>query len=169
MPDLYQKPATVQPQRGFTLLEIMAALAILALAMTAVLGGVTQHANHAGYLKEKTIALWIARNRMVETHLEQSWPKEGRSDGETAMAGSDWAWQMEVKATPDEDLRRVEIRIESPNDRGELIQLTGFIPREPLVGIQPRPLITQQGSDGLDSENPQPGNTTQTPGFLPTQ
>lgn len=119
-------------QRGFTLLEVVTAVLILAISMTALITWATESADRTGLLREKAIANWVAHNRMVEIHLEAAWPNLGNSNGEYELAGQSWPWRMEVKETPDEMIRRIDLFIDSPNGRGQLFALSGFVPPEPL-------------------------------------
>lgn len=112
---------------GFTLIEILAAVAVLAIALAAIISGMARFADNAGYLKQKTLALWVAHNRLSELELEPAWPAEGRSDGESDMAGVKWKWFVEVKKTPDERLRRVDIRVQMTGREGDLAKLSSFI------------------------------------------
>ena len=114
---------------GFTLLEVMVALTVVALGMMAAFTTVTQSASTAVYLRDKTVANWIAMNRIAEMRLEPVWPDEGDSDGEVELAGQVWTWTAEVSATPVENLRRVDVTV-SLGDGGEdrtLVTLVGFI------------------------------------------
>ncbi|HTE41188.1 MAG TPA: type II secretion system minor pseudopilin GspI, partial [Steroidobacteraceae bacterium] len=72
---------------GFTLIEVMAALIIVSLGMLAVIQAVSQTANNTAYLREKTIAHWVAMNRLTEFRLTQQSPPIGESSGEVEMAG----------------------------------------------------------------------------------
>jgi len=113
--------------RGFTLIEMLAAVAVLAIAMAAILSGMARHANNAAYLREKTVALGVAHNRLTEIELERSWPDVGKSDGDVEMAGAEWTWKVEVQKTPDDQLRRVDIEVLPPERQTPAIRLSGFI------------------------------------------
>ena len=76
-------PASRLPPHGFTLIEILVAVTVLAVAMGAIISGMARFAANAGYLREKTVALWVAHNRLTEIELEPSWPSVGKSDGAT--------------------------------------------------------------------------------------
>lgn len=116
--------------RGFTLVEVLVAVAVLAIAMAAVIGAMARQADNAGYLKRKTIAMWVARNRLAEIQLEAAAPGVGRADGRVEMGGVEWRWDSVARNTEDPRLRRVDIEVrgpaQAPSD-GPLAQLTGFI------------------------------------------
>ncbi len=98
-------------QTGFTLVEVLVATAVLALALTVFITGGTQYAGHAHYIQEKTLAQWVARNRMVEYDTDPQWPDTGRDDGTVEMGGREWEWQSEVEETQDPVVRRVDIQV----------------------------------------------------------
>lgn len=115
--------------RGFTLIEVLIAVTILAIAMGAVISGMARYAANAGALREKTVALWVAHNRLSEIDLEPGWPALGKSDGEVEMAGVDWRWFVTVSETPDPDVRRVEIRVQAAgrDKDGDAALLSSFV------------------------------------------
>lgn len=117
----------MKSSRGFTLIEVLAAVAVLAIALAAIMSGMARYADSAGYLREKTIALWVAHNRLTEIELNPQWPAIGNSDGTTDLAGSTWKWSAEVKTTPDARLRRIDISVKRPDRDASLIQISSFI------------------------------------------
>lgn len=115
-------------QRGFLLVEILLGLLILAIVLAAVISAVAQQANNAGAVKQKTLALWVAHNRLTEFQLQSEWPDFGNSSGEAKMSGLEWRWEAQVSKTEDENLRRVAIRIIDPEDAERAIaELDGFL------------------------------------------
>lgn len=97
--------------RGFTLIEVLIALTIVALSAGALLGAVTSSASNVIYLKEKTLAEWVALNRLTEVRIAVDMPAEGRRKGNTTMAGMRWEWEEEVTELPVvEGLFRVDVR-----------------------------------------------------------
>jgi len=100
-----------KPGRGFTLIELVVALAVLAIGMTAVLHSASQ-AGHAGtFLKQKTIAHWVASNKAAELSINREWPGPGVSTGTETMANQTWQWETEVRNTAVPELRLVTIRV----------------------------------------------------------
>jgi general secretion pathway protein I len=113
---------------GFTLVEVLAALVIVSLGMLGVIEAVSQTANSGAYLREKTVAHWVAMNRLTEVRLENQQPDIGKSDDEVEMAGRRWRWNMEVTQTPVESMRRIDIEValaDAPKD-SSLASVTGF-------------------------------------------
>ncbi|WP_161966177.1 type II secretion system minor pseudopilin GspI [Steroidobacter cummioxidans] len=113
---------------GFTLIEVLVALIVVGLGMLAVIQTVSQTANNTSYIREKTIAHWIAMNQLTKVRLEPNAPALDKSSDEVKMAGRDWRWTMEVKQTPVESIRRIEISVrpsEAP-EKSSLAYISGF-------------------------------------------
>ncbi len=102
-------------QRGFTLLEVMVALAVLAIVMGAMIKVTDSYAFNAGYLQEKTLAQWIAENKAVEYQLKNEFPAVGSKEGEVEMVKVDWQWRVKVSTTDDSRLRRLDISVALKN------------------------------------------------------
>jgi general secretion pathway protein I len=116
--------------KGFTLLEVMVALTIISLSLGALISTSGSHASSAGYLKQKTIAHWVAMNEITQLQLQQAWPGKGDTRGSTEMAGTEWFWTRSVKETEDESARQVEFRIYLDEDRkSSLTRLIGYLSR----------------------------------------
>ncbi|MGH8298636.1 MAG: type II secretion system minor pseudopilin GspI [Steroidobacteraceae bacterium] len=84
--------------RGFTLIEVLVALAIVAIGMAAVLEALTSSANTAVYLQDKTFAEWVALNRIETVRLSGAVPTVGTSNDKIDYAGRSWEWQQTVTA-----------------------------------------------------------------------
>ena len=100
--------------------------------MAAVIGAMARQAGNAGYLKQKTVALWVAHNRLAELQLQGKVQDAGRSDGKVEMGGVEWRWDATVVKTQDQRLRRVDIEVRGPGQtekEGALAQITGFLAR----------------------------------------
>ena len=117
----------MKDENGFTLIEIMVAVVILAIAMAAIISGMARYTGEAAYLREKTIATLVAHNRLTEMQLTPAWPATGESTGDAEMAGQKWTWRAEVKATQDDRLRRVDIHVQLPPQTGDMVSLSGFL------------------------------------------
>jgi general secretion pathway protein I len=97
-------------QRGFTLLEVLIALAIVALSVGALLGTVTSSASSISYLKDKTLAEWVALNRLTEIRIAKIMPDPGKRNGSAEMAGMRWQWEEEVGELPIKGMFRIDVR-----------------------------------------------------------
>jgi general secretion pathway protein I len=114
-----------KPCMGFTLIELMVALTVLAIGMTAVLH-TTSQAGHAGiFLKQKTIAHWVASNKAAELSINREWLEPGVTTGTETMAKQTWQWETEVRNTEVPELRLVIIRVSL--DGEEKASLTTFL------------------------------------------
>lgn len=105
-------------QKGFTLLEVLVALAILTMGLGTVIKVAGGQVSQLAYLKNKTIALWVANNKANEIQLDE-WPGTGTSSGHEFMAGQEWKWKVKVSNTADKDLRRLDIDVNAANEEGE--------------------------------------------------
>lgn len=119
-------------QRGFTLIEVLIALAILALTMPALFYSISTFTNRAMQYQEKTYAQWVALNKVAEARLQTKWPSVGKSDGDTDMAGQSWHWQMDVKSTDDRDVHKLIVKVRpasQDDDNRWASEITAFLGR----------------------------------------
>ena len=119
-------------QRGFTLIEVLVALAIVAIGMAAVLGTLTSSASTVLYLHDKTIAQWVALNHIAETRLTGNQPGIGNTDGDVDYAGQKWHWRQETVATAVQGMVRMDVMVrpaDAPgdNDKGWYVTLSGIM------------------------------------------
>lgn len=116
---------------GFTLLEVLVALAVLALSLAAAIRASGAYVGNQAYLQERTLGHWVARNTLTELQLESQWPGTGTRSDSARMADLDWEWRATISDTSDEDLRRVEISVWlGDKAKGEpLAGLTGYLER----------------------------------------
>lgn len=114
--------------RGFTLVEILVALAIVAVALAAGMRALAQGADTASALKARTLALWVAQNRLAAAQLSTPWPALGNASGEVMQAGSNFVWRASIGSTPNPAFRRIEITVADPATPDyALAQLIGFL------------------------------------------
>ena len=135
--------------RGFTLIEVLVALAIVAIGMAAVMGALTSSANTISYLRDKTFAQWVALNQIANLRLSGQQPPTGNSDGDTDFAGRSWHWRQEVVATQIPGVERIDISVrpadlKAGDDQGWFTTVSGIqgdalgtpSPAVPLWGAQ---------------------------------
>jgi general secretion pathway protein I len=122
------EPRAIRGASGFTLVEILVALAVLAVALSAGMRAVAQSADAATLLKQRTLALWVAQNRLASAQLETPWPALGRREGNAAQANATFVWRETVSATPNPAFRRVEIVVADGAEPEYLLaRLSGFV------------------------------------------
>ncbi|OIR05878.1 putative type II secretion system protein I precursor [mine drainage metagenome] len=118
--------------RGFTLLEVLVALAILAIAMAAVSRTASSSIRNADALRIRVIADWVAQNRLANHQAINDWPSPGIQTGSEDQAGQTYPWQEEVISTPNPTMRRIVVSVYSPADaKLKLRELTGYLVQYP--------------------------------------
>jgi general secretion pathway protein I len=99
---------------GFTLVEVMVALAVVAVALPALLMSLYQQVDSTAYLRDKSMAHMVAANKLAELRIisraRQSLLR-GRDSGVTEMADREWHWWIESRATEVDQFYRFEIRV----------------------------------------------------------
>lgn len=108
---------------GFTLLEVLIALVILALAFSAVFVGISTYARNLLYLQNKTAASWVALNVIAEAQLQvdiQTQPKQ------QLMFNQMWFWTAVIKPTPNPSVQQIDVEVRKTPESGPLIHLIGY-------------------------------------------
>jgi len=115
-------------EKAFTLIEIMVALAIIALTMGAIIENTTASTRNALYLQEKTIATWIAMNQISLVRARREWTSVSNKKGEVEMANREWIWKMQILNTDDPNMRRLNVDVYlADNDSQALASMSGFL------------------------------------------
>jgi len=162
--------ARVVPARGFTLIEVLAALVIVALGMLGVIQAVTQTARNGTYLREKTLAHWIALNVITERRLLPAPPDVSESSDDVEFAGQRWRWTMQVTQTEVESLRRMDVSVRHADrpDAEALVTVTGFygtaigaVGGGTLPWANGQPGTGDNGEDGGDDEGDDEGDSVE--------
>ena len=113
--------------RGFTLVEILVALALVGVALAAGMRALAQAADGAGTLKARTLALWVAQDRLAVAQLAPALPL-GATQGDAVQAGMSFQWRVSVGGTPNPGFRRVDIVVSEPASPDyALARLTGYV------------------------------------------
>lgn len=117
---------------GFTLVEVLVALAIISIALLAALRAAGQGANDLGELRSRMLAGWVAENLLAEQRARGDWLPLGIQRGTGRQGGIEFAWRKEVIATPNSAFRRVDVFVFAvPEESRSLARLTGFLVQPP--------------------------------------
>jgi general secretion pathway protein I len=144
---LARTPSTNAATAGFTLIEVLVALAVAAIGLAAVLSIVTNTANAAAGVRERTFAAWIASNRIAETRLSDAFPSVDRTSGDVEFAGTRWVWEQTVTQTDVPGMRRLDVRVrlaDGPED-AFLASVAGFVSRAQMSN----PALTTPWEQGI--------------------
>ncbi len=117
---------------GFTLIEVMVALVIIAISLTGMAVTMGGMLNNATALRERTYASWIAQNKIVEMRVANTAPETGSTSGEIEYANAFWNWRAEVSDTGIENLYRVDVEVSLAEGSDPIRTVTGFL-GEPIV------------------------------------
>ena len=117
----------VHGSSGFTLLELMVALAIFSVAALAMLKYSSQSVNQQEIMEEKTLALWTAENAMATLRLETPWPPTGTTVNSVEHARREWRVTVRVSDTVVDTLRKVSVSVARQESDSELSSLTGYV------------------------------------------
>ncbi|MEY4761397.1 MAG: hypothetical protein RLZZ200_1253 [Pseudomonadota bacterium] len=114
--------------RGFTLVEVLVAMFVVALGMGALMATLTSAADATAQLREKSFAEWVALNRVSEVRLKGTVPATGKSDGEVEFAGGTWRWQMEITDPKIAGILRIDVSVSNAADStgAAIATATGF-------------------------------------------
>jgi general secretion pathway protein I len=146
--------------RGFTLLEVAVAVAIVSIGLIAAFNGIVQMAHSTVMLRDRAFADWIAMNVISSIRISGDFPDVGSFDGSTEFAGREWRWEAQVAETGVTDLRRIDMRVALEDLPDETVSIiTGFVAR-PGSGAVTR--IDWWGS-GMPGQTPDPDGEPEVP------
>jgi general secretion pathway protein I len=119
----------ISKQAGFTLIEVLIALAILAIALTAAMRAASVATDSANETKLRTLATWIAQNRIAEINASTTTtlPGAGESNGRQTMANIEFEWKQKISNTPNTAFRKIEVQVLRPGNDQWLANLSGFV------------------------------------------
>jgi general secretion pathway protein I len=104
---------------GFTLIEVLIALAILSIALAATMRATAMATTSAEEVKLRTYATWVAQNRAAELTARRIFPATGSENGQMVMGGISFRWTATTNETPNSAFRKVEIAVTRSEDTVE--------------------------------------------------
>jgi general secretion pathway protein I len=104
----------MRAERGFTLIEIMVALAVFSLAAMALVRLESATIRGASILNETLVAQMVARNVAIEAVTDGTPPTAGRTTGVETNGGRAWAWTRQVGALGDAGVLRIDVAVAVP-------------------------------------------------------
>ena len=119
-------------QRAFTLVEVMVALAIIALSLTAIASKMSRMIDTSNSMRERTYASWIAQNKITELRLANVIPEVSTTSGDVDYANATWRWRAVISESGIENLFRVDVEVLDADGDAVIRKVTGFI-GEPVI------------------------------------
>jgi general secretion pathway protein I len=116
--------------RGFTLVEVLVALIVVAMGLAALMVAVSSTARTSAYLRDKTLAQWIALNRLTEVRLNMNKFGQNTDTGELVFAGRTWHYDTRYFDTSIATMKRVDVRVYEGDAKAKgnpLAEATGFL------------------------------------------
>ncbi|MCK5663616.1 MAG: type II secretion system minor pseudopilin GspI [Thiotrichaceae bacterium] len=114
---------------GFTLLEVMVALFVVAIALGGAIKVMGNAAQNTSRLSNKTFAQWVGLNQIAKLKTTKAWPKYDETNGESEMASQKWKWVQKTIKTEDANIKRVEVsvRLVNDSDSNPFATVVGFL------------------------------------------
>jgi general secretion pathway protein I len=120
--------------RGFTLVEVLVALAIVSIALLSALRAAGEGTNNVSELRSRLLAGWVAENLLAEHRARADWLPLGLRRGSAREGGLEFNWREEVISTPNPAFRRVDVNVYAGSDElHSLSHLVGFVVNAPGV------------------------------------
>lgn len=118
-----------QNHRGFTLIEVLIALAILSIALTAIIQSTSQHIRDTTYIQNKTIANWVGTQVMNElrTGILKFPQTSSTMEQQMEMLGRTWVWKAHGVATPNKNIQEIDVEVFEKTNHSKLITLVGYL------------------------------------------
>lgn len=139
---------------GFTLIEVIVALAIVALGMSTLLMTLGSAADTAGYLRDKTLAQWIAFNQLTLTRVSGQLPATGSTEGDLDFAGRHWHWKQDVTDMGFPGMFRIDVRVQPGDGTFSKDQWLATVTGAVGNAISPSQLVSLYAEPGQGSSAP---------------
>ena len=116
-----------ESNKGFTLIEVMVALGVTVIALSAIIAVISQMITTSTLMQQKTFASWIAQNYITELRLKNESPNVGSKKGTIFYANSEWFWDAATSETGIEGLYRVDVEVGLFESDNSIQNVSGFI------------------------------------------
>jgi general secretion pathway protein I len=107
---------------GFSLLEMLVALAIVSIGLIAALRATGVGTEGAGEYRDRMLALWLAQNIVAERSARQDWPTPAVVSNEEEFAGRRFVVRQEIKTTPNPQFRRLDVSVAAREEPARTLQ-----------------------------------------------
>lgn len=149
---------------GFTLVEVMVALAVVAIALPALMVTLYQQVDNTGYLRDKSLAHAVAANKLTEIRILSRARESllsGKDSGTATVADRDWFWWVQSETTDVEQFYRVTISVAAEEEQQDqpLLTLVAYMSADLRSETEPDP--ADDGDLGVGSGSPTPGQPAQ--------
>lgn len=105
------------------------ALAVAAIGLAAVARAMNGNVDAAERIQQRTVATWVAANRLAELRMYRQFNTAGGQTGKTDMAGRQWRIEEKFTTTPDPNIARVDILVFQEDEERTSATLTGYLAR----------------------------------------
>ena len=128
---MIKRPKQKNKQAGFTLLEVMVALLVVAVSLGGAVKVIGNAANNTTRMNNKAFANWVALNQIAKLRIAKDFPKFGEQKGNDEMAGRKWVWSQKSIKTDDDNIRRIEMSVWLEDDikSAPFVTVVGFLPK----------------------------------------
>jgi len=128
---LTKMTAATSRYKGFTLVEVMVALLIVAVAISALLSQMMSNIDSTAYLRDKTIAHWVALNQLELLYLENAQGNkllQRERSGMVEMASREWHWRIKPQPSLAQGFEQIAVSVSTERDGDTpLVTVMGLI------------------------------------------